>query len=317
MMKSLRYFIGLVIILSLLLGVMPARAQGADSRFFDDTKHNVRGEFWRYYQSVSEAETFFGYPITEEFIPITEEFINNEGVLVQYFQRVRLELEDGQVRLSPLGLLMYKSGVQLSVNNPLPCRSYETGFSVCYAFLEYFDAHNGLALLGYPISPFEFQDDMIVQYFYNGRLEWHPSYPDGQRVVMGNLGSAYFDMAGEDPARLTGVLPLNAGITPQVLLLKVRAFPWKAVTNSTDQQIVFVVVQDQTLEPVRGAIGIATVRWTTGETTTISILTNSKGIATLAFPVNNQPHGRLVTVDVEVSRDNLGGKTTTSFRIWY
>ncbi len=310
MMKSLRYFVGLVIILSLLLGVVPVQAQGADSHFFDETRHNVRGEFWRYYQSVSEAETFLGYPITEE-------FITNEGVLVQYFQRVRLELKGEEVRMSPLGSLIYKGGVQLLVNNPLACRSYETGFSVCFAFLEYFDAHNGLFLLGYPISPFEYQDDMIVQYFQNGRLEWHPSHPDGQRVVMGNLGSAYFDIAGEDPARLTGVLPLNAGTTSQVLSLKVRAFPWKAVTDSTDQQVIFVVVQDQTLEPVQGATGTATVRWTTGGVTTISILTDAKGIATLAFPVNNQSHGRLVTVDVEVFRDTLDGKTTTSFRIWY
>ena len=108
MMKSLRYFVGLVIILSLLLGVVPVRAQDADSHFFDETRHNVRGEFWRYYQSISEAETFLGYPITEE-------FINNEGVLVQYFQRVRLELEDEEVRISPLGSLMYhKVGYNLA-----------------------------------------------------------------------------------------------------------------------------------------------------------------------------------------------------------
>ncbi len=310
MMKSVRYFVGLFVILSLLLGGVPAQAQGEDSHFFDQTRHNIRGEFWRYYQSVSEAETFLGYPITDE-------FTNSEGVLVQYFQRVRLELQGGQVRISSLGSLMYKRGVQLSVNNPLACRVYETGFPICFAFLKYFDAHNGLSLLGYPISPFEYQDDMIVQYFQNGRLEWHPSNPDGQRVVMGDLGSAYFYMIGEDPARLTGVLPLNAGITSQILSLKVRAFPWKASTNSTDQQVVFVVVQDQTLQPVLEARGNASIRWATGEVTTIPILTNAKGIATLAIPVNNQPQGALITIDIEVSHGNLGGKTETSFRIWY
>jgi len=310
MMKSLRSFVGLIIILSLLLGVVPVQAQGSDSRFFDQTRHNIRGEFWRYYQSVPDAETFLGYPITEE-------FINNEGILVQYFQRVRLELQGGQVRISPLGLLMYKSGAQLNVDNPLACRSYETGFLICFAFLEYFDAHNGLALLGYPISPFEYQDNMIVQYFQNGRLEWHPSNPDRQRVVMGDLGSAYFYVIGEDPARLTGVLPLNAGITSQILSLKVRAFPWKAVTNSTDQQVVFVVVQDQTLQPVLGATGKATIQWATGEVTTVLVLTDAKGIATLAIPVNNQPHGALITIDIEIFHSSLRGNTTTSFRIWY
>lgn len=310
MMKSVRYFVGLFIILSLLLGGVSVQAQDADSRFFDETRHNIRGDFWRYYQSISDAETFFGYPITEE-------FSNNEGVLVQYFQRVRFELQGGEVRISPLGSLTYNSGIQLNVNNPLACRNYETGFSICFAFLEYFDAHNGVSLLGYPISPFEYQDDLIVQYFQNGRLEWHPSNPEGQRVVMGDLGSAYFYIIGEDAARLTGVSPLNAGITSQILSLKVRAFPWKASTNTTDKQVVFVVVQDQTLQPVLSATGTATIHWATGEVTTIPVLTNAKGIATLAIPVNNQPQGALITIDIEISHGNLGGKTTTSFRIWY
>lgn len=310
MMKSVRYYVGMLIILSLLLGVVPAQADGTDSNFFDQTRHNVRGAFWDFYQSVSEAETFLGYPITEE-------FINSEGVLVQYFQRARLESHGGIVRVSSLGSLTYKSGVQLRVNNPLACRDYTTGFSVCFAFLEYFDAYNGVDLLGYPISPFEYQDDMIVQYFQNGRLEWHQSYPEGQRVVTGDLGYTYFYQAGEDPARLTGVLPPSADTTSPVLTLQVHASTWKAVTKSTDQQVIFVVVRDQTLQPVFDARGNATIKWATGEVMTMPLLTDAKGIATLAIPVDNQPHGGLITVDVDVSHGNLTGNTTTSFRIWY
>lgn len=309
MMKSVRYIVGLVIILGL-LAVAPAQAQGVDSKFFDQTGHNVQGMFWRYYQNVTDAETLLGYPITEE-------FTNHEGVLVQYFQRARLEVQNGQVRLSPLGVLTYKSGSQLKINNSLACRMYETGFSVCFAFLEFFDAHSGLAILGYPISPFEYQDNRIVQYFQNGRLEWHPAKPDGQRVVTGDLGSSYFYRIGEDPARLQPVDPLNAGIKPQVLSLKVRAFPWKAVTYSTDQQLIFVVVQDQTLQPVQGASGQAKIKWTTGAVTTLPILTDVNGIATLSLPVTNQAYGGLVTIEVQVSHGSLAGQTTTSFRIWY
>ena len=310
MMKFLRYFLGVIIILSLLLGVIPVQAQDADSHFFNQTKHNVRGAFWSYYQGVKDAETVLGYPITEE-------FKNDEGVLIQYFQRARLEIQNGRVYITPLGSLTYKAGMQLNINNPMACQEYPTGFSVCFAFLDFFDGHGGLAFFGYPISPFEYQDDMIVQYFENGRLEWHPSNPNGQRVVTGNLGSAYFSIAGEDPARITGVKPLTAGITTEVLSLNVRAFPWKAVTYSTDQQLVFVVVQDQTLQPVPGATGEAKVKWTTGEINTLKILTGENGIATLSLPVNNQVYGGLVTVDVNVSHGSLTGHTTTSFRIWY
>jgi hypothetical protein len=300
---------GLVMILGLLT-VSPAQAQDDDlNYYFDQTRHNIQGEFWRFYQNVFEAETFLGYPITEQ-------FVNQDGVLVQYFQRARLELGNGEVRLSPLGTLTYKTGVQLKIDNPLACRDYKTGDAVCFAFLQYFDEHGGLALLGYPISPFEYQDNRIVQYFQNGRLEWHPSNPEGQRVVMGNLGLAY-NMANEDPARRDPVLPLDAGIRTQVLSLKVRAFPWKAVTYSTDQQLIFVVVQDQTLQPVQGAIGQAKITWTTGVEETLPILTDENGIATLPLSVVNQPYGGLVTIDVQISLGEQSGQTTTSFRIWY
>jgi len=309
-MKSMRSFFGLVMILSL-LAVSPAQAQDdVLNYYFDQTRHNVQGEFWRFYQNVFEAETFLGYPITEQ-------FVNQEGVLVQYFQRARLEVQNGDVRLSPLGTLTYKTGVQLKIDNPLACRDYETGDSVCFAFLQFFDEHGGLALLGYPISPFEYQDNMIVQYFQNGRLEWHPSKPEEQHVVMGNLGLVYFDTAGEDPARLDPVLPLDAGIRSQVLSLKVRAFPWKAVTYSTDQQLIFVVVQDQTFQPVQGAIGQAKVAWTTGVEKTLPVLTDENGIATLPLSIVNQPYGGLVTIEVQVSLGEQVGQTTTSFRIWY
>ena len=308
-MRLVRYFAGLVIILSL-LAVVPAQAQDTDSRFFDQTKHNVQGMFWRYYEGVSDAETVLGYPITEE-------FTNRDGVLVQYFQRARLEIQNGQVYITPLGVLTYKTGVQLKINKQLGCREYKTGFSVCFAFREYFDAYGGLALFGYPISPFEYQDNMIVQYFQKGRLEWHPSNPEGQRVVTGDLGLPYFYREGEDPALLEAAKPLNANIKPQVLSLNVRAFPWKAVTYSTDQQMIFIVVQDQTLQPVQGATGQAKVKWTTGAVETLNILTDEKGIATLSLPVMNQAYGGLVTIDVQITHENLAGQTSASFRIWY
>ena len=308
MMKSVKFFLGLVIALSL-LAVAPAQAQDEGPHFFSQTKHNVQGAFWDYYQNVKEAESVLGYPITEE-------FVNRDGVLVQYFQRARLEMQKGQVHMTPLGVLLYRPGVQLDIVNDSACDKYETGFPVCFAFRDYFNAHHGTALLGLPISPFEFQDNMIVQYFQNGRLEWHPSNPDGQRVVTGNLGLAYFNAIEEDPARLTGVAPIN-GIAEEILSLNVRAFPWKAVTYSTDQQLIFVVVQDQTLQAVQGASGEAIVKWTSGATQSLDITTDEKGIATLSLPVNNQAYGGLVTVDVNITYGNLRGETTTSFRIWY
>jgi hypothetical protein len=44
---------------------------------------------------------------------------------------------------------------------------------------------------------------------------------------------------------------------------------------------------------------------------------NSRGVGTLSFAFTNQPNGKLVYVDISVTYNELAGKTTTSFRIWY
>lgn len=307
-MRSVRVLLGLVILLSF-LAVAPVAAQdGADFHFFSETGHNVQGAFWQYYQSLSNPSALLGYPITEQF--------EKNGVPVQYFQRGRLELVNGVVKPSNLGKLIYTPGVKLSFKNSLACETY-AGYVVCFSFLEFFKANGGVGYFGNPISSFEFQDNAIVQYFENGRMEWRPSNPEGQRVVMGSLGSSYFYAAKEDLGLLDPVQSINRTTTTEVLSLNVRAFPWKAVTYSTDDQLIFVVVQDQTMQPVRSATGTATVTWTNGSTQSLQVLTGDTGISTLSLPVKDQDYGGLVTIDVHISHNGVSGHTTTSFRIWY
>lgn len=307
-MKSVRTFLGLVVLLSL-LAVAPVAAQGStDFHFFSETGHNVQGEFWQYYQGLPNPNALLGFPITEQF--------EKNGVLVQYFQRGRLELVGGTVKPTNLGELTYSPGVKLNFKNSMACETHG-GYAVCFAFLEFFNANGGVSFLGNPISSFEFQDNAIVQYFQNGRLEWRPSNPEGQRVVMTGLGSSYFYLAKEDTGLLDPVPSLNQTTKAEVLSLNVRAFPWKAVTYSTDKQLIFVVVQDQTMQPVNGATGSATVTWTNGSTQTLNVLTGASGISTLSLPVKDQTYGGLVTVNVTVNHQGVTGHTTTSFRIWY
>ena len=78
-----------------------------------------------------------------------------------------------------------------------------------------------------------------------------------------------------------------------------------------------VVVQDQNLQPVAGASGIAMIRLASGHTAQESFTINNRGVGTFSFGFANQPNGQLVFVDINVTYNGLGGKTTTSFRIWY
>src|SRR4030066_1133129 len=68
-------------------------AQTPSSKYFSETGHNVKGEFYKFYSSNPNATFLYGYPITEE-------FVNKNGLTIQYFQRARFEyhpeLPEGQ-----------------------------------------------------------------------------------------------------------------------------------------------------------------------------------------------------------------------------
>ena len=285
------------------------------SKYFNETGHNVKGEFLAFYNKNTNAIFLYGYPITEE-------FVDKNGRTLQYFQRARFELDTTQpagqrVKLTQLGRQMYVSTGPLNVSNTLACRNYaETGFPVCFAFLEFFDQYGGVSQFGYPISGFEYHENMIVQYFEKARLEWQPWKPEGQRVIVSNLGRMYFDSLGEDPGLLTPVKPLSE-TTTTIISLQVRAFVWKAVTLASDSQLVFVIVQDQNLQPVANASCTTLVHWPDGRTEAIPLTTNTNGVGIVPLSFMNQPYGSLIYTDVTCTYGSFKTNTTTSFRIWY
>ncbi len=312
----LRRSFGLILALIMLGSVWsPARAQSQDSKYFSETGHNVKGDFWKFYNSNPNAIFLYGYPITEE-------FTDKNGKLVQYFQRARFEydsnLPEGQrVQLTQLGRETYVSTGPLNVSNTLACRTYaETGYAVCFAFLEFFDLYGGVSQFGYPISGFEYHENKIVQYFERARLEWQPWKMEGQRVVVSDLGRMYFDNLGEDPGLLSPVKPIN-NIGADIISLQVRAFVWKAVTLASDSQLIFVIVQDQNLQPVANSNCATVVHWPDGHTDSVALTTNTNGVGIVPLSFISQPYGSLIYTDVACTFSNLSGNTTTSFRIWY
>lgn len=220
--------------------------------------------------------------------------------------------------LTSLGSETYTATSEpLKVNNSFACRTYsETGFSVCLAFLEFFDQHGGAAQFGYPISGFEYHENKLVQYFEKARLEWQPWKIEGQRVVVSDLGRIYFDKLREDPALLRQVQPLDNTIQA-VTRLHVRAFVLKAVTLAADSQQVFIIAQDQALRPLANANCITSIHWANGHTDSNTISTNANGVGLAAFSFKNQPQGSLIKIDVACTASDQSENTKTSFRIWY
>lgn len=307
-------FVLLFWVLGLVLNPGPAaNAQTAeDVRYFPQTGHTVEGDFLGFYQSAKDPQLVYGYPITEQ-------FTSGDGGVVQYFQRARFERVNGEesVSLTALGQLMYEEGSQqLDINNPSACREFPTGFHVCFAFLEFFESQGGVTQFGNPISPFEFHENLIVQYFEKTRFEWRADRPDGARVVLTDLGRLYFDQMNEEPSRLRPVRPLDATISP-ILSIQARAFVANAVTLASGQQTVHVVVQSQTHQPVSNANGMATIRFPDGQTQEYFFTTNSLGLGSFTFEFENQMQGEPVQIAIIVTYRGLSATTATSYRIWY
>jgi hypothetical protein len=293
-------------------------AQAADERYFPETGHWVRGDFLKLYEAAEQPTLVYGYPITEAFVDA------RSGLNVQYFQRARFESPPGasegqQVQLAPLGSLFYVPGrnPKLKITNLLACRHYdETGFPVCYAFLDFLDSNGGVDQFGLPISGFEAYNGRIVQYFERARLEWYPELGEGQKVRPADLGRSYFDSIPEDAALLK---PVIDSFIPQdqVQRLLTRVFVEKAVTRGTDAQKIYVVVQDQTSRPVVGATVNLTVLWPDGARQTAALTTDKNGLAAAAIRFSDRQPGEFVIVNALASLGDLNAKTSGSFRIWH
>ena len=314
-MNVVRRLVSLFLFLAILLMEWePASSQAATIQYFPETGHHVRGDFLRFYKSVRDPLLVFGYPITEQMTA-------KDGKTVQYFQRARFELrrdlpESHRVQLTPVGQALYQQADQLRLENTSGCEIFPSGYSVCLAFLDFFKANGGAAQFGNPISPFEFHENLIVQYFEKARFEWRADRPEGQRVVVTDLGRLYFDRLGEDPALLKPVSPGDATIN-SILSIKAHAFVAKSLTGPTGQQTVYVIVQSQTQQAVSNVTGKATVHWPDGRTEEYFFTTNRAGLGMVTLNFSDQKQGELVPIDIIVVYQGLGSTTRTSFRIWF
>jgi photosystem II stability/assembly factor-like uncharacterized protein len=162
-----------------LLPTLPASAEpaGRDRVYYPETRHNISPTFFPFFQSRGGLERF-GYPRTEEFV--------EEGVVVQYFQRARLEYRPEhrgtayEVQISLLGRRLYaqQGAVTIEPFESSPDQRYfeETGQSVSYAFLRFFNTRGGIDSLGFPISEEFQQNGRPVQYFQRARLEYYAEH---------------------------------------------------------------------------------------------------------------------------------------------
>jgi len=317
-MRSLRWLATIALVALALTETVSAQTQTPPSQYFPQTGHTVQGDFMRFFNTRGGL-AIFGYPLTEAFV--------QNGRLVQYFQRVRMEAhpEDPvpyQVQLGLLGSeLGYATQAISAANVPSandPNRRYfpQTGHTVSLAFREYFDAHGGLDIFGYPIAEFELEGKRIIQYFQRAKMEWHPELPPGQRVQLGNLGEIYATTR-LDPSLLQPGASTLAPNVQQVTSIRATASLRQAVTGASGQQILYVYVVDQRDKPVQGASSHAVVRFPSGDQDVELPATDVSGHAQVTFDLGRLNPGQLIVVQVRAAWAALAADTETSFFVWW
>lgn len=166
---------------------------GRNRAYFAHTGHNVGPAFYPYFAAQGGVDRL-GYPRTEALV--------EEGLLVQYFQRARLELRPDlrgtryEIQPSLLGqqlarVLQVPRQEPAPPFDPDPDHHYfpETEHGVHYAFLRYFWAAGGPDVLGYPLTEEFAEDGRPVQYFQRARLEYLQEFRGTAREVqLGLLG---------------------------------------------------------------------------------------------------------------------------------
>ena len=290
------------------------RAQAGNAFYYIETGHWVKDEFLAHYTRVPNQIALYGLPITDAF------FDPELGAQVQYFEKAHFvlnpySLSPDNIDETPLGFLLRKPGVELEYRPGLnSCRKFlQTGFEVCFEFLEFFDRYGGVTQFGYPISNLEVMDGIIVQHFQLARFEWHTELPAGSRVVLGNLGKEYFERNQEDPRLL---FPNPEGARPlPVQDLSVKAFPGDAVMASKGIQSLFVKVEDQNRNPVANASVSISILMPDGSQETHAMApTDSGGFSTASFPFTS-PRPGLVLVEVSVRFEEFESRTSTLFYV--
>jgi hypothetical protein len=183
---------------------------GTDARFFSVTGHNLSGPFLSFWQRYGGLD-MFGYPRTE---PFTE-----NGRLMQYTDRLLLEIVGGQVRVVALGHEL-TAGRRFPRVAPFPStadRLYfaATGHSLSGRFLTFWRRHHGATVLGAPIAEptFETNNDgsgrvYQVQWCENGRMEYHPEFAGTRYEV--ELG-----LTGKQALQRRGWLPQPKPAAPK------------------------------------------------------------------------------------------------------
>ena len=143
-------------------------------------------------------------------LPLTQPLVQPNGIVIQYFERARLEFHP-DLAGTPYAVLIGLLGVELGYSTPVTTTTTPTSTSelVWYfpatnhligtPFRTYWKNRGGLAIFGLPIGEAQLEDGRLVQYFERARFELHPELAGtAYEVQLGQLGVLALQTKGDD-----------------------------------------------------------------------------------------------------------------------
>jgi len=312
----------------------PSYAQDTDTRYFEETEHNVSGEFLRFYDAYG-GRAIFGYPLTR--------VLTENGHQVQYFQRARMELhpdrpEGERVRLGNLGVELGYTQPPISLAEIPPSGHPDkrffsaTGHTVTFAFLDFYDSNEGPVILGNPIAEWTIElNGRIAQYFERGKLEWYPENPAGLRVQPGMLGTIYVEQfvdpiyTEREPDYSRRTLPVltptsqeAAPIAPAVTDLYVRVTVKHPIIGLNGTQTIYAYVLDQDGQGVSGVVPEIEVIYRGGQVDRLTGgVTDDNGHSQVDLEIDRPAPGYVVLVYVVAHYEGLEARAHSAFLPWW
>lgn len=163
-----------------------------DQRNGPEATPGVAHQFYRHWMNAGGLAVI-GQPISEA--------TTENGKLVQYFERARLEFDPNGPLTQPITHGLLGREITRGRESELPFQSIskpgdmsllyfdETRHTLGQGFRAHWEQNGGMAAFGFPISEEFKEGDKLVQYFERARFEYFPNNLEPYNIMIGLLGN--------------------------------------------------------------------------------------------------------------------------------
>ena len=269
-----------------------AQQTAASVWHFSETNHNVREPFLSYFREHGGV-ALFGYPLTEQ-------YTDPDGVLVQTFQNAQLQLTVRGVGLAPIGLALH-------------LEEGETQPTVAEEIRAFYEAGGGIAVFGPPISAPTEEGGKLVQDFEGARLAYDPVAGETR---MTPLGSVY--LALHPPPNTGGQAEFYLRGTPTPPpAIRASVHVAQPTVGQGGQQTIYLYVYDEAGYPVSGAQALAVLRYDIALAEVEMARTDEQGLSSATFIVPPASPGSQVLVEMHVLVGDTFLTVQTAYIQWW